>query len=60
MVSDNNQSNTEDTNSEIRKFHLSFSRTNKSAVRNSKILTAFNGDLGTEIESQKYIPLNYG
>ena len=39
---------------------LLFKRTNEAAVRNSKTLAAFNGDLGAAIEAQKGIPLNYG
>ena len=39
---------------------LSFKRTHEEAVRNSKILVAFNGDLGATIAAQKDIPLNYG
>ena len=38
---------------------LSFKRTNKTAVKNSKILAALNGDLGAEIATQNDIPLNY-
>ena len=37
-----------------------FKRTNKAVVRNSKILTAFSGDLGAAIETQKCSSLNYG
>ena len=37
-----------------------FSRTKKAAVKNSKILAAFNGDLGAAIAAQKYSPLNQG
>ena len=36
-----------------------FRRTNDEAVRNSKILAAFNGDLGAVIMAQKDTPLNY-
>ena len=62
MVGDNNQSNTEYTNLPIQKWEkpiLLFKRTNEAAVRNSKTLSAFNGDLGEEIAAQKGIPLNY-
>ena len=37
-----------------------FRRTHEAAVRNSKILAAFNGDLGAAIVAQKDIPVNYG
>ena len=60
MVDDNNQINTEDTNSEIRKPIFLFNRTNEAAVRSRKILAPFNGDLGAEIEAEKDSPLNYG
>ena len=59
MVGDNNQSNTEDTNSEIRNTIFLFKRTNEASVSNSKILAAFNGDLKIEITSQKGSPLNH-
>ena len=39
---------------------FSFKRTNEAEVRNSKILAAFNGDLGATIASQNNSPLNYG
>ena len=38
---------------------FSFKRTNEAEVRNSKILAAFNGDLGATIASQNNSPLNY-
>ena len=38
---------------------FSFKRTNKTAVSNSKILAAFNGDLSTSIDAQKTSPLKY-
>ena len=60
MVDDNNQINTEDTNSEIRKPIFLFNRTNEAAVRSRKILAPFNGDLGAEIAAQKGSPLKYG
>ena len=37
-----------------------FRRTHEAAVRNIKILAAFNGDLGADILEQKDIPGNYG
>ena len=55
MVGDNNQSNAEDTNSEIRKDHF---LVQEAVVSDRKILAAFNGALGTEIATQKGIPLN--
>ena len=39
---------------------FSFKRTHEAAVRNSKILAAFKGDLGTAIAAHKEIPVNYG
>ena len=39
---------------------FSFRRTHVAAVRNSKILTAFKGDLGAAIAAQKYSSVNYG
>ena len=60
MVGDNNQRNTEDTNSEIRQTHFFGQDKNKAAVSNSKILVAFNGELGAEISAQKGNPFNYG
>ena len=59
MVGDNNQSNTKDTNSEIRKYYFIVQEKNEAAVRNRKILAAFNGDLGAEIAAHKEIPLKY-
>ena len=53
MASDNNQSNTEDANSDIRNPIFLFRRTPKAEVSNSKILAAFNGDLGAAIAAQK-------
>ena len=47
----------------IQKFDkpiFSFKRTHEAAVRNSKILAAFKGDLGTAIASHKDIPVNNG
>ena len=47
----------------IQKFEkpiFSFKRTHQAAVRNSKILAAFKGDLGTSIAAQKDIPFNFG
>ena len=37
-----------------------FRKAHEAAVRNKKILAAFNGDLGAAIAAQKYIPVNYG
>ena len=37
-----------------------FRITYESAVRNSKILAAFKGDLGAAIAAQNFIPVNYG
>ena len=37
-----------------------FRRTHEEPVRNSKILTAFKGDLGAEILAHTDIPVNYG
>ena len=39
---------------------FSFKRTHEAAVRNSKILAAFKGDLGTAIAAHKDSPVNYG
>ena len=39
---------------------FSFRREHESEDRNSKTLTAFKGDLDTEISAQKYSPVNYG
>ena len=36
-----------------------FSRTHEAAVRNSKIIVAFKGDLGAAIASHKDSPFNY-
>ena len=50
-------------NTPIQKFEnpiFSFRRTHEAAVRNRKILAAFNGDLGAEIAAQKEIRVNYG
>ena len=47
----------------IHKFEKSiflFRRIYAAAVRNSKILAAFKGDLGAEIAAHKDIPVNYG
>ena len=47
----------------IKKFEnpiFSFRKTHEAAVRNSKILAAFKGDLGAEIAAQKDSPVNYG
>ena len=47
----------------IQKFEkpiFSFKRTYEAAVRNSKILTAFKGDLGAAIAVHKHIPVNHG
>ena len=47
----------------IQKFEkniFSFRRTHEAAVRNSKILATFKGDLGAEIAAQKGRPVNYG
>ena len=59
MIGDKNQINTEDANSEIRQSHFLFQEKNKAAVSNSKILTAFNGDLDAAISAQKFTTLNY-
>ena len=37
-----------------------FRRTHGAAVKNSKILAAFKGDLGAAIAAQKNSPVNYG
>ena len=37
-----------------------FRKTHEAAVRSSKILAAFKGDLDAAIESQNVIPVNYG
>ena len=50
-------------NTPIQKFEniiFLFRRTHEAAVRNSKILMAFKGELGKAIVAQKYIPVNYG
>ena len=60
MDSDNNNSDNEDSYSEIQNLIISFRRTHKAEVRNSKILAAFNGDLGAAITAQIYSPVNYG
>ena len=60
MDSDNNQSDTEDANPEIRKSHFLFRRTHEVAVRNRKILTAFNVDVGAAIAAQTHSPVTYG
>ena len=39
---------------------FSFKRTHEAAVRNSKILAEFKGDLGTAIAAHKDSPVNYG
>ena len=39
---------------------FSFKITNMAVTRNSKILAAFNGKLGSAIAAQKVSPLNYG
>ena len=39
---------------------FSFKRTQEVAQTNSQILAAFNGNLGTEIESQIGSPIDYG
>ena len=47
----------------IQKFEkpiFSLRRTHEAAVRKSKILTAFKGNLGAAIAAQKYSPVNYG
>ena len=47
----------------IQKFEkpiFSFKRTHEAAVRNSKILAAFKGDLGAAIAAHKDSPVNYG
>ena len=47
----------------IQKFEnpiFSFRRTHEAAVRNSKILAAFKGGLGTAIAAHKEISFNYG
>ena len=47
----------------IQKFEkpiFSFRRTHEAAVRNSKILAAFKGDLGTAIAAHKDSPVKYG
>ena len=38
---------------------FSFKRTHEAAVRNSKILASFKGDLGTAIAPHKHSPVNY-
>ena len=48
---------------QIKKFEnpiFLFRRTHEAAVRNSKILAAFKGDLGAAIASHKDSPVNYG
>ena len=47
----------------IQKFEnpiFSFRRTHEATLRNSKILSAFKCDLGTEVAANKYRPVNYG
>ena len=47
----------------IQKFEkpiFSFKKTHEAAVRNSKILAAFKGDLGAANAAHKAIPVNYG
>ena len=47
----------------IQKFKkpiFSFKRTHEAAVRNSKILASFKGDLCVAIATHKDIPFNYG
>ena len=47
----------------IQKFEkpiFSFKKTHEAAVRNSKILAAFKGDLGAAIAAHKDSPVNYG
>ena len=47
----------------IQKFEkpiFSFKRTHEAAVRNSKIMAAFKGDLGAAIAAHKESPINYG
>ena len=44
----------------IRRPVFYFKRTQKSALMNSQILSAFNGNSGAEIEAQTGIPLYYG
>ena len=39
---------------------LLFRRTHEAAIRNSKTLAAFKGDLGAAIVAQKDSPVNYG
>ena len=39
---------------------FSFKRAHEAAVRNSKIMAAFKGDLGAEIAANKDSPVNYG
>ena len=39
---------------------FSFKRTHEAAVRNSKIMAAFKGDLGPAIAAHKDSPVNYG
>ena len=39
---------------------FSFKRTHEAAVRNSKIMAAFKGDLGAAIAAHKDSPVNYG
>ena len=59
MASNHDQSDTGDTNSEIREAHFSFKWTNEAAIRNIKILAEFKGDLGAEIAAQKDSSVNY-
>ena len=59
MASDNNQSDTEDPNSEILKYHFLFSKTHEVEFRNSKIIAAFNGELGASIARQKDSQVKY-
>ena len=39
---------------------FSFKRTNEAASRNIKIISTFNGNLGTVLAAQNDSPLNYG
>ena len=59
MASNNNQDNTEDANSEIRKAYFLVQENHESAVINIKILAAFNGDLDASIVAQQDSPVNY-
>ena len=46
MAGDNNQINKNTPIQKLEKIIFSFKRTHEAAVRNIKILAAFNGDLG--------------